>query len=132
MGKKLLFLLAGIISISLVAGVGILVATDAPDKVTLGSGFDKLRKAAVEFDHKKHVDAQLACTQCHHVYEDGKNVWKEGDPVQKCSACHDPEESKGNVKKLMLAFHTNCMGCHKEMDKAGKTTGPTRKCNDCH
>jgi predicted CXXCH cytochrome family protein len=133
MGKKILFLLAGIISVSLVAGVGILVATDPPEEITLGAGFDTLRKGAVKFPHKKHaVDAKLACTECHHVYKDGKNVFKEGDPVQKCSSCHDPKESKGNVKKLMLAYHKNCLGCHKELEKAGKPTGPTRKCNDCH
>jgi hypothetical protein len=133
MGKKILFLIAGIVSISLVAGTGILIATDAPDEVTLGAGFDKLKKGAVTFPHKKHaVDANIACTDCHHIYKDGKNVFKEGDPVRKCSACHDAKKSEGKVKKLMLAFHKNCQGCHKDLDKAGKSAGPTRKCDDCH
>jgi predicted CXXCH cytochrome family protein len=83
--------------------------------------------------HKKHsADYKIACAECHHVYEGGKNVFKEGDPVQKCSGCHDAVKSEGKVKKLMLAYHKNCQGCHKEMNKAGEKTGPTRKCNDCH
>jgi len=133
MRKKILFLIAGIVSISLVAGIDILVATDAPEEITLGDGFDIMMKPAVTFPHKKHaVDYKLACTDCHHIFKDGKNVFKEGDPVQKCSACHDPAESKGNVKRLTLAFHKNCMGCHEELEKAGKNAGPTQKCDDCH
>jgi hypothetical protein len=133
MRKRILFLGAVIVSIALFTGVGILVATDAPEEITLGAGFDKLKKGPVTFPHKKHaVDTKIACTECHHIYKDGKNVFKEGDPVQKCSACHDPVKSKGKAKKLMLAYHRNCQGCHKELDKAGKPAGPTRKCNDCH
>ena len=133
MGKKILFLIVGIISISLAGGAGILIATSGPEEITLGAGFDTLKKGPVKFTHKKHAeDYKIACEDCHHVYKDGKNVFKQGDPVQKCSACHDPAESKGNVKKLMLAFHKNCQGCHKDLEKAGKPTGPTRKCNDCH
>jgi predicted CXXCH cytochrome family protein len=133
MRKKILFLIAGIVSISLVAGIDILVATDAPEEIILGDGFDFMMKPAVTFSHKKHaVDYKLACTDCHHIFKDGKNVFKEGDPVQKCLACHDPTESKGNVMKLRLAFHKNCMDCHKEMEKAGKNADPTQKCDDCH
>jgi len=134
MRKKILFLIAGIISVSLIAGVGILVATDVPEEMNiLDSSIENPKKGAVHFTHKKHaVDYKIACTECHHVYKDGKNVLKQGDPVQKCSACHDPKKSEGSVKKLMLAFHKNCQGCHKELDAAGKPTGPTRKCNDCH
>jgi hypothetical protein len=134
MRKGILFLIvAGMISVSLIAGVGMLVATDVPNEITLGAGFDKLKKTPVTFTHKKHaVDYKIACTECHHVYKDGKNEFKEGDPVQKCSACHDPAKSEGNVKKLMLAFHSNCQGCHKDLEAAGKPTGPTKKCNDCH
>jgi hypothetical protein len=134
MRKKTLFLSLFIISVALFAGVGILVATDAPDELKIKSdAFTKYKKGAVQFTHKKHsVDYKIACAECHHVYKEGKNVFKEGDPVQKCSACHDAVKSKGKVKKLMLAYHRNCQGCHKQLEKAGKKTGPTRKCNDCH
>jgi predicted CXXCH cytochrome family protein len=134
MGKKIYFLLGVILCIALFAGVGILKATDVPDEISIKSdAFKSYKKGPVKLAHKKHtVDYKIACTECHHVYKDGKNVFKEGDPVQKCSGCHDPEESKGNVKKLMLAYHKNCQGCHKELEKAGKPAGPTTKCNDCH
>ena len=133
--KKGIFLLgAVIISITLFAGAGMLIATDVPDEMSLHDpAIAKHKKDAVTFTHKKHaVDYKIACTECHHVFKDGKNVFKQGDPVQKCSACHDPVKSKGTVKKLMLAYHKNCQGCHKDLEKAGKTTGTTKKCNDCH
>jgi hypothetical protein len=134
MRKRILFLSAVIASVALFAGVGILIAVDVPDEVSIYA--DKIethKKGPVNLAHKKHnVDYKVACTECHHMYEGGKNTWKEGDPVQKCQACHDPIKSVGETKKLMLAFHGNCQGCHKELKKAGKNTGPTTKCNDCH
>ena len=89
--------------------------------------FKKYKKSPVTFSHKKHsVDYKLACTQCHHTYKDGKNVWKDGDKVQKCSACHTKIKAKKPVPGLYNAFHDNCRDCHKEAKK-----GPT-KCNECH
>ena len=134
MKKQILFLLTGIISIAFFTGAGILIATDSPDEITIKSdAFAKYKKGPVKFTHKKHnVDYKTTCAECHHVYKEGKNVYKQGDPVQKCSACHDAVKSKGKVKKLMLAYHKNCQGCHKKLEKAGKKTGPTKKCNDCH
>ena len=36
----------------------------------------------------------------------GKNVWKEGDPVHKCKECHDPKKKKGKAYKLdEVTFH---------------------------
>ena len=134
MKKRILFLSIVIISIALFTGVGILIATDVQDEISVYSdAFKKHKKGAVKLTHKKHnVDYKVACTECHHVYKEGKNVYKEGDPVQKCSECHDAVKSEGKVKKLMLAYHRNCQGCHKGLEKAGKKTGPTKKCNDCH
>ena len=134
MRKGILFLSGVIVSIALFTGVGILIATDVPDEISVYSdAFKKHKKGAVKLTHKKHnVDYKVACTECHHVYKEGKNVYKEGDPVQKCSECHDVLKSKGKVKKLNLAYHRNCQGCHKELKKVGKKTGPTKKCNNCH
>jgi predicted CXXCH cytochrome family protein len=91
-------------------------------------------KGPVPFSHLNHSeDYDIACNQCHHVYENGENVWREGDPVDKCSSCHSPLESKGEVKKLKLAFHKSCKGCHKRMVKEGiAEDAPYRRCNDCH
>ena len=113
--------------------VGALIAADIPEKIVISNeGYKSDKKGPVNFDHRKHsADFGAKCTDCHHVYKNGKNVWKEGDPVQKCSACHNPEKKQGNADKLQNAFHKNCKDCHKEVDKAGKKA-PYRKCNDCH
>lgn len=89
-----------------------------------------------KFPHKKHAsEFQVPCKDCHHLYENGGNVWEEGDPVAKCESCHtspktgkalkdaSPEEQK---RSLYNAFHRNCLNCHKEEAK-----GPT-KCIECH
>ncbi len=143
MRKEIVFLSAVILSIALFTGVAILIATElpteAPDEINIYSdAYEKTKKkhkyAPTPFPHKKHsVDTKLPCTECHHLYEKGKNLFKEGDPVQKCSGsgCHDVKKSDGKKKKLTLAFHKNCQVCHREFKKAKKKFGPI-KCNDCH
>ena len=124
-------------------------AQQAPDNITMNSKvYAKHKKALVTLTHKKHsVDYKVACTDCHHIYKDGKNVWKEGDAVQKCDAkaCHDkakaPKTKEGEKKLSRMeklkqgyhysAIHENCVGCHKKLKKAAKPTGPTA-CKDCH
>ncbi len=92
-------------------------------------GYKKDRYNGVELSHQKHQDEytnqdekKIACEECHHVYEDGKNVWKDGEYVQKCVECHNPlkrdPKNKKN-KKLQLAFHNSCKTCHKAVVKAG-------------
>ena len=134
MKKRIFFLSVVTLSIALFTGVGILIATDVGDEINIKSdAFKAYKKGPVKLTHKKHnVDYKIACADCHHVYKEGKNVYKEGDSVQKCSECHDALKSKGKVKKLMLAYHKNCQGCHKQLEKADKKAGPTKKCNDCH
>jgi hypothetical protein len=120
--------------------VGTLIAAEQaiPDKLEIeNKGYKKDKKNRVLFSHKKHETATkdkgygVACTDCHHVYKDGKNVWKEGDHVDKCNKCHDPkkntEENGVKVIKLQNAFHKNCKTCHKKEKK-----GPFKKCNECH
>jgi hypothetical protein len=140
MRKQVFFLNVVILSIALFTGRGILIATevqDVPGEINIYSDtYEKSKKkhkyGPTPLSHKKHnIDYKLSCTECHHVYEGGKNVFKEGDPVQKCLECHDVKKSKGKQKKLTLAYHKNCQGCHKDLKKAKKKTGPI-KCNDCH
>jgi len=133
MRKRILIMIGAILSIALFTGVGIMIAIEIPDEIDIYSEvYKKHRYAPTPFTHKKHnVDYKIACTECHHVYEGEKNLYKDGDPVQKCYACHDVKKSKGKQKKLMLAYHKNCQGCHRDFKKAGKKTGPI-KCNDCH
>jgi hypothetical protein len=90
------------------------------------------RKKPVVFSHKKHMEEyDIACTKCHHAYQNGKNIWKEGNPVEKCADCHDPTEDQDDVMKLQTAYHNNCKNCHKEVSKEGKEA-PYQKCSDCH
>jgi hypothetical protein len=113
---------------------GVLTAADVPEKVLIQNEYPKDRKGPVSLSHKKHVEEYgAACTDCHHEYEGGKNVWQEGQPVKKCSACHDPAEKKGSAMKLGSAFHRNCKGCHKAYAaEHPDTKAPLKKCNDCH
>jgi hypothetical protein len=106
---------------------------EVPDLVVIeDQGYQSDRKGPVKFSHVKHnKEYKVSCDECHHLYKDGKNLWKEGDHVDKCVACHDPAEEKDRTIKLQSAFHNNCRGCHTEMNKQGKKA-PDKKCNDCH
>ncbi|MBW1666504.1 MAG: cytochrome c3 family protein [Deltaproteobacteria bacterium] len=131
MKKRTLLLAIFIFAAFVFLAVGALTALDVPDVIMIENhGYKVDRKGPVKFHHKKHsADYGDACTECHHVYKDGKNVWKEGDPVKKCSSCHDPNKKVGKVLKLRDAYHRDCKGCHrKHKDKKA----PYRKCNNCH
>ncbi len=110
---------------------------ECPDDIMIqNEGWPDDKYEAAPLSHKKHAtEYKVPCKDCHHVFKDGKNVWEEGQPVQKCSECHnvyklgkDLREASEEEKKLSLykAYHDNCKGCHKKMEK-----GPV-KCKDCH
>ena len=124
----IMFICAGLLITS-----GILTAADFPDEIVIdGKNYTKDRKGPVNFSHAVHAsDYGVECTECHHAYKDGENVWNPGDDVKKCAECHDAAKSEGNVKKLATAFHNNCKNCHKEKNKEGKNA-PDKKCEDCH
>lgn len=135
MNKKLLSLLTVVFAALLFLTVGVLTAADVPDDVLIeNSGYKKDKKGPVKLTHKKHsVDYKVACTDCHHEYNDGKNVWKEGEPVKKCSECHNPLKKEGKVMKLQNSYHKNCKNCHKGLVKKGEPAkAPFKKCNNCH
>lgn len=115
--------------------MGGLIANEMPVFIEIDHDvYPSDRKGPVPFEHEMHLaDYEIACSKCHHVYKDGKNIWEEGDPVQKCASCHDPSKSEGNVKNLRLAFHKNCKGCHRELNKEGQSdAAPFRRCSGCH
>lgn len=99
-----------------------------PDKIVL----EGKTRPAVTLPHNRHVEAGLSCKDCHHIYENGKNVLdesklEEGNKGIRCSACHGPK-FRLNPEK---AFHTQCMGCHTRYQKEKKKTGP-QYCGECH
>jgi len=127
--------LTGMLFLS-VAALTFAAKQDVPDEITLqNKGYKKDKKGPVKLTHKKHsVEFKIACVDCHHVYKDGKNVWKEGDQVDKCSKCHNAKKKNKKTKamKLQNSYHKNCKNCHKALKKEGKPTGPFKKCNGCH
>lgn len=143
-GKLVLF---GVMTLAvLFAGAYLVVASDCktepPEVVQIfDSKWEKHTKCPVEFSHHKHAtDYKIACTECHHVFENGQNVWKEGDPACPCSSCHTELTIQGEKKlseedqklNLKLAFHNNCQECHKkEKQNNANTTAPVT-CNGCH
>ena len=107
------------------------VSSSAPDTIEIDSKqYKKKTKGALTFSHSDHVGHGLACTECHHIYKDGKNVWEEGNAVQKCGECHDAEKKNGNAPNLKIAFHDQCQSCHKNVGSEDKA--PVKKCNSCH
>ena len=131
--RKCWFLIMVLACAGLLVTSGILVASDFPDEIVIdGKNYKKDIKGPVKFNHYKHVaDIGIDCTECHHEYKDGKNVWEAGNDVKNCDQCHDPNKSEGNKKKLMMAFHNNCKNCHKEKNKEG-SNAPDKNCEGCH
>ena len=117
-------------------------AADAPDSITLKPGlWANLTKAPVVLSHKKHAEEyKIACADCHHVYKDGKNVYKQGDAVDKCDKCHTEPTIQGEKKlppdqkklNLKLAYHDNCIGCHQKLKKEKPDSKIPVTCAQCH
>ena len=109
-------------------------AQEAPEEIVINNPDYKTdRKGSVLFTHSEHADAYVeSCAECHHEYKDGQNIWEEGQPVKKCVSCHDPSKRDGNIRKLNIAYHKNCKGCHRQLAREGGTQAPYRQCTDCH
>lgn len=113
-----------------------------PAEITIQSPlWPKPTKGAVKFNHVAHTtDLGVKCEECHHVFQDGKNTWKPGDPVKKCEECHTEATIKGEKKlseaeqklNLKLAFHDNCVACHKDAKKQNKESKAPVTCKECH
>jgi hypothetical protein len=141
-GKKVVTIGILVAVAVLMASMVVLAQQKAADDITIKAGlWATPTKAPVHFTHKKHAeDYKIACAECHHVYKDGKNVWKDSDPVDKCEKCHNeptiegekklsPEQQKLNLK---LAFHNNCQTCHQKLKKDKPDTKAPVTCAGCH
>jgi hypothetical protein len=111
---------------------GFPIAAEVPCEIVIeNEGYKKDIKGPVAFNHQQHSeDYGIQCEECHHEYQDGKNIWQEGMEVKKCIACHDPQKKQGNADRLNNAFHKNCRNCHKDIKDDDKA--PYRKCSGCH
>lgn len=78
----------------------------------------------VRFMHAKHAKVTRDCALCHHY----RPVDEGASETTRCSACHQEPFQKDHPERLGLkaAYHQQCMGCHREMDK-----GPI-DCAGCH
>ena len=87
-------------------------------------------KPAVWFSHRLHEAGRVACQQCHHEYAGGRNVWRQGQAVKRCNACHGlaPQARRPDLKN---AFHRQCKGCHLRLRHQGRLAGPI-ECRNCH
>jgi len=136
--KKLVIIMAVIASFCLLTMA--YAASKGADEMTISSKvYAKHTKGLVKFTHKKHyTDYKIACTDCHHEFKDGKNVWKEGMAVKKCDSCHSVAKPMAQLspaeKKQMaspeLAYHKNCKDCHMKAKKEGKKAPVA--CTECH
>ncbi len=117
----------GILVIGVLVGFLTVSLAGPPDVIKIEHKYTAKKKGPVTLSHTKHVkEYKVACTECHHKWQKEK----EKQP-KKCSDCHK-EKKEGKVLSLKRAFHKNCMGCHKNLAKQGKKTGPTTKCSKCH
>jgi len=117
------------IFISAMFTVFVLASAYSQEDMTVvdNSVFNNPQRISSVFKHDEHNDAAGIedCSECHHVYEDGKKLEDESSEDQSCSECHGMEAS-GNKPALMKAFHLNCKECHLKVGK-----GPIM-CGECH
>jgi hypothetical protein len=99
-----------------------------PEKIVL----EGRTRPAVTFPHQRHMEAELSCKDCHHLYENGKNILdesklEEGNKDLRCVACH----GRGSRLNLEEAFHNQCIGCHRKAQRENKKAVP-QYCGGCH
>lgn len=87
-------------------------------------------KPPVWFSHRLHHERRVACQQCHHEYQGGRNLWKQGQPVKPCYSCHS-HQVQARRPDLINAFHRQCKGCHLKRRQQGLKAGPV-DCLECH
>jgi hypothetical protein len=128
MRRSCLILMAVLGGLALTSSVGA-----QPETMTLRSPASQSQdRPPVLFTHGRHIEDGFSCKECHHRYEQGKNVLEESDlepgkPGIRCQECHGP----GGRGSLEEVFHRQCLGCHQKMAKEGRKNIP-RYCGECH
>lgn len=120
--------IAGILIAPLLVSIFFLPVYSQEDMVVIDDGgFAIKQRPVVVFVHDEHNElAEIEdCSECHHVYEDGKKLEDESSEDLSCSECH-AENASDQQPGLRKAFHMNCKGCHGKHQK-----GPLM-CGQCH
>jgi c(7)-type cytochrome triheme protein len=104
-----------------------------PEEIILNNSktFINKRQSSVTFPHELHME-RFECLDCHHRYENNKNVLdedelEEGNSAAQCAGCHNLK----STCDLQKAFHRQCLNCHVNNRKPGEKSGP-RMCIGCH
>ena len=109
------------------------ITDDLNDIIIHNTSYKKVRMGPVLFTHTKHANEYgVSCWECHHEYDDKKNLWTPLGDTMNCVECHDPSEVQDDAPRLQTAYHLNCKGCHKQLALEHKKTGAFRKCLKCH
>lgn len=96
------------------------------------ASYSSKSRPAVYFPHERLIEA-IDCLDCHHDYQDGKNILDEDDldddGSAKCAQaqCH----AAGTSIETKTAYHRQCMGCHRRTNKQEAASLPIT-CKDCH
>ena len=105
--------------------------------------FTDRSRPAVQFPHILHIDAEIECSDCHHRFKGGENAVDEAELEEdaegiKCGACHKSEpgfrfeaDLDPTKRTLQQAYHRMCTGCHRQVSKEKKKSGPVT-CGECH
>ena len=101
---------------------------ERPDLLSIDSlkSFGPLERPAVEFLHDLHTEtlnkSNKDCVACHLRQKDGNRYLS-----LKFLRFQDDDKQKG-----MDTYHTECIGCHRDMKKEGTKSGPVEICGQCH
>ncbi|MBW2603401.1 MAG: cytochrome c3 family protein [Deltaproteobacteria bacterium] len=130
--KKMVFWTLFVVLATVFIGFTILSAkTDPSDEF---APYQRPHVQFLENYHDQHMENQ-DCLECHHKYENGKNILDEADLEDdnvetSCASCHDNQDN--HVKyNLQQAFHRQCIGCHDRLSSANMKIGPIL-CGECH
>lgn len=105
-------------------------AQDAEIYIENTGSYSSKSRPGVYFSHENHMGV-YECLDCHHDYKDGKNILSEDDLDEDgsagCAQCH----AKDTPIELKTAYHRQCMGCHRRINKQEAAILPIT-CMDCH
>ena len=84
--------------------------------------FEELERPPVEFYHDKHTIAlrKEGCGVCHPKGESGNFIFR-----------YPKLRDDRTEQSLMKSYHDSCIGCHREISKAGRKSGFVT-CGECH
>jgi hypothetical protein len=97
-------------------------AQEVPLLLSIANKFKEVERPPVQFFHDMHANAlkQEGCQACHSTDKNGN-----------ASYTFPQSKNDKNKKTLMNSYHKACIGCHKKIAQAGKSSGPVI-CGECH